>query len=550
MLFTRPRCGVRWLVFLLALGCARLDGDPRDWDGDGWPASADCNDRDRSIHPEADEVYYDGIDQNCDGRSDWDADEDGYDSTSYGGPDCDDTDPEVTGADLDGDLVSSCEGDCDDLRADVYPGAPKICGDGVDNDCDGLGECPISGAVDVHEVDAMRILGDPDDPQVGTRVQTGDLNGDGFPDVAVSRTTTSWIVMGPIVEDVRLGIDGSALVEGGFTLMSDVDDDGNDEVLVLRRAGYDGVAMVFDPPLAATLDENNASSVIRWWSNSEFATGDFDGDGIVDFITGGRYSADPGPGGEDLSYGAAAIHLGPIVGDLDPDEAVTLLLGEPGESVFGFNVAADPDVTGDGLADLLVTGATGSDAAYVVSMPHTRTSMLEADVRWDISPGPDEFHGVGDVDGDGYRDVAALLEAYEVALVTGPITANTDISLPDIALERTRGSSFIYITELGDHDGDGIDDVCIATPFGSLDQDWGQAWLVLGPLPPQGELDAVAHAFLRGGEESGNLFGLGCAGVDLNQDGLQDLLIGEPNSLDATGTLQGSVWILPGGGTF
>ena len=39
--------------------------------------------------------------------------------------------------DADGDGVDSCSGDCNDLAAQVYPGAPEIC-DGLDNDCDGV----------------------------------------------------------------------------------------------------------------------------------------------------------------------------------------------------------------------------------------------------------------------------------------------------------------------------------------------------------------------------------------------------------------------------
>lgn len=39
------------------------------------------------------------------------------------------------GADADGDGVAG-NADCDDARADVYPGAPDLDGDGVDQNCD------------------------------------------------------------------------------------------------------------------------------------------------------------------------------------------------------------------------------------------------------------------------------------------------------------------------------------------------------------------------------------------------------------------------------
>ncbi len=95
-------------------------GDPssalRGCGGSGWVAGAgDCDDTDAGIHPAATEQWYDGIDADCDGASDDDADGDGWDKPvgDNGGRDCDDTD------------------------ATVHPTADDMPGDGIDQDCDG-----------------------------------------------------------------------------------------------------------------------------------------------------------------------------------------------------------------------------------------------------------------------------------------------------------------------------------------------------------------------------------------------------------------------------
>ena len=93
-----------------------------DVDMDGVAVPDDCDDDDASVFPGADEVWYDGVDEDCDGASDYDADGDGADAMHYGGTDCDDT------------------------SADVFPGAVEILNDGIDQDCDGLADDAVDDA--------------------------------------------------------------------------------------------------------------------------------------------------------------------------------------------------------------------------------------------------------------------------------------------------------------------------------------------------------------------------------------------------------------------
>ncbi|MEJ7600412.1 MAG: putative metal-binding motif-containing protein [Kofleriaceae bacterium] len=108
--------------FAIYLGAYVPDADN---DGDKpYIAQGDCNDHVAAIGPGNPEVPNNSLDDDCDGLAD---------ETADGTPSPEDVDK-------DGDLISEKAGDCDDTNRAVNDDAVEICGDGLDNDCDGVAD--------------------------------------------------------------------------------------------------------------------------------------------------------------------------------------------------------------------------------------------------------------------------------------------------------------------------------------------------------------------------------------------------------------------------
>lgn len=139
-----------WIPLIVGLvGCTSLPGREvmLDPDRDGSPFGEDCDDRDSSVYPGAEDIPYDGVDADCAGDDDYDLDGDGFV-----------TDPahiglKTTGVPYSGQAQAA--GDCWDdpgmirdafqpmngypalTAAAVRPGAVDVPYDGIDADCAG-----------------------------------------------------------------------------------------------------------------------------------------------------------------------------------------------------------------------------------------------------------------------------------------------------------------------------------------------------------------------------------------------------------------------------
>jgi len=137
--------------------CDPCPANSPDVDSDGFCAAQECDDNNGTVYPGAEELC-DGLDNACSGAVPPDEiDEDG-DGEAVCEGDCDDANIDLFSgqtevcngkddncdglvgadeADVDGDHSSVCDGDCDDTNVQMAPHLYDLCGDDLDNDCDG-----------------------------------------------------------------------------------------------------------------------------------------------------------------------------------------------------------------------------------------------------------------------------------------------------------------------------------------------------------------------------------------------------------------------------
>lgn len=212
----------------------------------------------------------------------------------------------------------------------------------------------------------------------------------------------------------------------------------------------------------------------------------------------------------------------------DPWNPIVLASGEANDG-FGMSATIIGDVTGDGVLDIAVGSPfakmqgdvygridvyCGSSAALVYSV-----SGFDEDGLFGYS-----LAGISDIDSDGIADLivgaphAGINHEGRVFVLSGV----DGFLLSSFEGEESADLFGFAVAAAGDFNGDGIEDILIGAPQNDLGgSDAGRAYLYAGSTE-----DIIATIT---GEGDGDRLGSSLAGaVDLNGDGLSDVVVGAP----------------------
>ncbi len=433
----------------------------------------------------------------------------------------------------------------------------------------------------------------------------------------MTRLETFTISVGDVLDVVGLGgLDGSdgfrvdgrgavGLEWSGMRVagVGDVDGDGLADFLVGAPYAAGGAAsgsagesyLVFGSstgfPSAFSLSTLDGSNGFRLNGTSDGdlsgmglgSAGDWNGDGLEDFLIGapGSDSGGAESGAAVLVFGSSGFSASALdLSGLTGAQGMRIEALSAGDGL-GRAVGPAGDVNGDGLDDLILGAPSGNSGgpvtgeAYVVFGVSTGSGSSLALSDLDGTNGfrlvgdgagfGSAVAGIGDLDGDGYADIAIGRSGggQGAWVVFGRSDWTATSSLDVTALDGTDGFALegastgdalgIAVGGRGDFNGDGFSDLVVGAmgsdPGGAAEA--GSAYVVFGTSASFGSsldlgtLDG-SNGFRIDGGESGDLagFSVDFAG-DLDGDGFDDLLVGVRGG-DAGAADAGETWVLFG----
>lgn len=527
-------------LVLLGCGCETRDPGAVDRDGDGYPAGIDCDDRDFQMNwLDVDDDGQASCGGDCNDfvseMSALDPDGDGN-TTCDAPPDCDDANSAVETRDTDSDGWSTCDGDCDDNAAQASPGGDRVCGDAVDSDCDGFGDCRYKGSQDAlaNTVGELR----QDEFGSGGLGHTGDFDRDGVVDLV----TGGWelrVYYGPLL-GVRDQSQADVLIPVETTQglgVGDVTGDGVADAVATYSPNLwePSISLVFAGPLVSAVDPPDpVATLVTESSGNLFTRGyvlDVDQDGVSDLVRGDPDATDPYTG--ERYGGCLYIARGPVAGDLDRADLwhISCLPGFFDHAgLYGQDVIDLSGFTGSGEGVLAISAPDAFDDNETVHLLMPQAGVFDAGVAAfaTLTDGDATFANsmadLGDTDADGYDDLAVTREHHggsteewdgAYVLHGGPETPSGPIG--DIADKVVVYAwQRIYLGPAGDFDADGHRDltVLVSDHYTGLEN----LTVVYGPFA--GVMDGLAQAvWFVGPDWRAPLFTM----EDLNGDGASEI---------------------------
>lgn len=303
----------------------------------------------------------------------------------------------------------------------------------------------------------------------------------------------------------------------------------------------------------ACLRESCSEYTRTWWVNLGRVIKDYNGDGYSDVAVGA-----PGNDGATLNGGRVFVYYGGPGQGLDgtPDVLLGSFDVQGEEYPLGYAVTYAGDVNGDGFGDLLV-GNDGSETPPIRGAAYVWLGGSPFDTRLDLALEASELNdlfgwrvrALGDLNADGYSDFAV------VASLRGKRQAYVFLGNGGVRFSRVLAGvlvwdgSFVDMGGIGDINGDGYADIALGR--GSNDDftmpGTGLALLYFGGS----ELNLSRPPDLTVlGAYDADFFGATVGGADLTCDGFSELVVANVRTDDFGLAEAGRVDVFVGAASF